>query len=238
MATLTLPPRLRRFTEGWRIANASRGGGASLTGQQQFVVSPAGRWEAKLSLHCLDDDDYLDADGFLAGLDGSANAILCGPEDWRGRPWNVDPLTGAKITPDFKAQDIEADPAFENNPDTTGTLQFSLALAATMNATALSIYRNKGGALKRGQYLSIGQRLHIITALTTTDPIDPATGLAVAGSIGVTIRPWLRADYAANTPVEFAQPVGLMRLTPDSVAMVERTTSPLSDLSLDLVEYL
>ena len=96
MATLVLPPRLRRFTEGWRIANTSRGGGASLTGQQQFVVGPAGRWGAKLSLHRLDDDDYLEADGFLAGLDGSANAILCGPEDWRGRLWNIDPLTGGR----------------------------------------------------------------------------------------------------------------------------------------------
>jgi hypothetical protein len=238
MATLILPPRLRRFTEGWRIANTSRGGGASLTGQQQFVVGPAGRWEAKLSLHCLDDDDYLEADGFLAGLDGSANAILCGPEDWRGRPWNIDPLTGTKITPNFAAQDIAVDPAFDTNPDTTGTLRFALAAPASMNATALSIQRIKGGALKRGQYLSIGQRLHIITGLTTADPTDPDSGLAIAGTIGVAVRPWLRLDYAAGTQVEFAKPVGLMRLTPDAAAMVERTTSPLSDLSLDLVEYL
>lgn len=238
MATLILPPRLRRFTEGWRIANAARGGGASLTGQQQFVVSPAGRWEAKLSLHCLDDDDYLEADGFLAGLDGPANGIVCGPEDWRGRPWNIHPLTGGKIAPDFAARDIAADPAFDTNPDTTGTLRFSLAAAASMNATALSIRRDKGGHLKRGQYLSIGQRLHIITALTSASPADPDSGLAVAGTIGVSIRPWLRQDYAAGTAVEFAHPVGLMRLTAESVAMVERTTSPLSDLSLDLVEYL
>lgn len=238
MATLILPPRLRRFTEGWRIANAARSGGASLSGQQQFVVSPAGRWEAKLSLHCLDDDDYLEADGFLAGLDGPANAILCGPEDWRGRPWNIDPLTGGKITPNFSVRDIEIDPAFDTNPDTTGTLQFSLAAAATMNATSLSIQRTKGGHLKRGQYISIGQHLHIITGLTTASPADPDSGLAIAGVIGVTVRPWLRMDYAAGAPVEFAKPVGLMRLTAEAAAMVERTTSPLSDLSLDLVEYL
>lgn len=238
MATLLLPPRLQRFTEGWRIDGASTLGAPSIKNNRQAVANPGAPWAAKLSLHCTDDDDYLEADGFLAGLDGSANAILCGPQDWRGRPWNIDPLTGAKITPDFVAWDSAIDPAFETNPDTTGTLQFSLASAASMNATALSIQRTKGGHLKRGQYLSIGQRLHIITGLTTASPPDPDSGLAVAGVIGVTIRPWLRLDYAAGTAVEFANPVGLMRLTPDSAAMVERTTSPLSDLSLDLVEYL
>jgi hypothetical protein len=238
MATLILPPRLARFTEGWRIDGASTLGAPSIKNNRQAVANPGAPWVAKLSLHCEDEDDYIEADGFLAGLDGSANAIVCGPEDWRGRPWNIDPLTGAKITPDFVAQDIAADPAFETNPDTTGTLQFALAAPATMNATALSIQRTKGGALKRGQYLSIGQRLHIITALTTADPTDSASGLAIAGTIGVTVRPWLRLDYPTGTAVEFAKPVGLMRLTPDSAAMVERTTSPLSDLSLDLVEYL
>jgi hypothetical protein len=145
MATLILPPRLARFTEGWRIDGASTLGAPSIKNNRQAVANPGAPWVAKLSLHCEDEDDYIEADGFLAGLDGSANAIVCGPEDWRGRPWNIDPLT---------------------------------------------------------------------------------------------VRPWLRLDYPTGTAVEFAKPVGLMRLTPDSAAMVERTTSPLSDLSLDLVEYL
>lgn len=238
MATLILPPRLRRFTEGWRIDGASTLGAPSIKNNRQAVANPGAPWVAKLSLHCLDDDDYLEADGFLAGLDGSANAILCGPEDWRGRPWNIDPLTGTVINPGVAAADRAIDPAFDTNADTTGALQFALAAPAAMNATALTIQRTKGGHLKRGQYLSIGQRLHIITGLTTDDPTDPGSGLAVAGVIGVTIRPWLRLDYSAGTAVEFARPLGLMRLTPDSAAMVERTTSPLSDLALDLVEYL
>lgn len=234
---LIIPPRLRCFTEAWRIANSARGGGASLTGQQQFVVSPAGRWEAKMSFHCVEDDDYLEADGFIAGLDGPATPFLVGPVDWRGRPWNTGRFTGTPITPDVAARSRKVDPGYDTNPDTTGNLSFSLAAPVAMNATALTIQRSKGGALKRGQYFSIGDRLHIITGLTTSDPTEAGSGRPIAGQIGVTIRPWLRANYGTGTPIEFAEPKGLMRLTPESAAMVERTTSPLSGLALDLIEY-
>lgn len=189
-----------------------------------------------MSFHCVEDDDYLEADGFIAGLDGPATPFLVGPVDWRGRPWNRDAQTGAIIRPDVAARNAKIDPAYDTNPDTTGTLSFSLAAPVAMNATALTIQRTKGGTLKRGQYLQIGERLHIITGLTTADPTDPTSGVPIAGQIGVTIRPWTRDAYAAGSLVEMAAPMGLMRLTAESAAMVERTTSPLSGLSLDLVE--
>ncbi|MCC0809203.1 hypothetical protein FPV16_23900 [Methylobacterium sp. W2] len=233
---LIIPPRLRCFTEAWRIANSARGGGASLTGQQQFVVSPAGRWEAKMSFHCVEDDDYLEADGFIASLDGPATPFLVGPVDWRGRPWVIHPLSGTALTPALIRRNTGDDAAIGVNPDTIGALSFSLAANVAMNSTALTIQRNLGGALKRGQYLQIGERLHIITGLTTDDPVDPLSGVPIAGQVSVTIRPWTRDAYTAGTPIEMAAPVGLMRLTAESSAMVERTTSPLSGLSLDLVE--
>jgi hypothetical protein len=234
---LIVAPRLIRFTEGWRIGSAAKSGGATLAGQERFVVSPAARWEAKLSFHCVEEADYLEADGFLASLDGPANPFLCGPIDWRGRPWNTHFLTGAPITPRDVARDIKDNPAFETELSTTGSLDFLLAAPVAMNGTQALIQRNRGGLQRRGQYFSIGNNLHIITEVLSPDVTDPATTLAAPGQVLVNFRPWARADYAVNSPVEFANPVATMRLSAQSSAMVERNTTPVSDLALDLIEY-
>lgn len=236
MAIIPFPFGPACFSEGWRIENASRTGGATILGQQQFAQSPAGRWRGRMQFHCVTESDYLEVDGFLAALDGSANTFYLGPVDWRGRPWNTDPLTGGRITPDLARRSVEVDPAFDTNPDTTGRLDFTLAQAAPMNATTLQIRRAKGGALRRGQYFAIGTSLHIITAVNSADPVDAATGLPAPGTVDISIRPWLRGPFAADTPLEFAQPLALMRLAPDAAALLERTTSPLSDLALEFVE--
>ncbi|MEN3212226.1 hypothetical protein PUR23_19640 [Methylorubrum populi] len=236
MAIIPFPVGPSCFSEGWRIENASRTAGPTILGQQQFVSSPAGRWRGRMQFHCITDDDYLEVDGFLAALDGSANTFYLGPADWRGRPWNSDALTGSLITPDRVAANARAHPGYDTNPDTTGRLDFALAAPVALNATSLTIQRNKGGALKRGQYLSIGKHLHIITALAAPDPSDPATGQPVPGAVQVSIRPWTRRVFQAGSPVEFARPVGLMRLAPDAAPLLERTTSPLSDLPLEFVE--
>lgn len=235
MAIIPFPVGPACFSEGWRIENASRTGGATILGQQQFSQSPAGRWRGRMQFRCITEDDYLEVDGFLAALDGSANTFYLGPIDWRGRPWNTDPLTGGRITPDRALASAAVDPAYGTNPDTSGTLNFALAEAASLNATTLLLQRNRGGAVKRGQYLSLGGRLHIITGLLSADPVD-LSGRPAAGTIRVSIRPWLRAEYAAGTAAEFARPMGLMRLAPDATPLLERTTSPLSDLPLDFTE--
>lgn len=231
------PTTLLCNSETWRVENSSRSGGPSTTGAQQFVVSPAGRWRARASFHLIKDDDYLEARGFIAGLDGQAGTFMLGPTDYRGQPWNVDPLTGGIITPDKAARDADIDPAFEQYPDTTGRLDFTLADPAALNSTSITIQRNKGGHIKRGQYFQIGDRLHIITGLMTADPVDTGSGLAVAGRIGLTIRPWTRSAYAAGTSVNFANPKCLVRLADPDQGGVDMTTSPLSSLSLDIFEY-
>lgn len=235
MAIIPFPVGPRCFSEGWRIENASRTGGATISGQQQFSQSPAGRWRGRMQFHCITEDDYLEVDGFLAALDGSANTFYLGPVDWRGRPWAADPLTGGAITPARGAENLAADPGFENNPDTSSSLNFVLAQTAEMNSTTLALQRIRGGALRRGQYISIARRLHIITALLSPDPVDE-TGMPAQGTVQVSIRPWARSQYLAGTIVETGHPDGLMRLAPDSTPVLERTTSPLSDLSFDFIE--
>ncbi len=234
--TLILPERLARFTEGFGLANTAKGGVISITGAQQNVPSAAQYWQARLTFNARKEDDYLAVDAFLAGLDGVANNFLCGPVDWRGRPWNVNPRTRARITPAMGRRDAAINPAYATNPDTTSVLSFKLGAAALMNATSVVVQRVKGGYIKPGQYFSIGNRLHIITDLLSVDPLDSA-GLPAPGSVTVSIRPWLRLDYPVNTVLEFAKPVGLMQLTKESANMLERTTSPLAELPLSIKEY-
>lgn len=236
MAIVPLPVGPACFSEAWRIENASRTGGATILGQQQFAQSPAGHWRGRMQFHCITEDDYLEVDGFLAALDGSANTFYLGPIDWRGRPWNIDPLTGGRITPNRTAASTGGDPGYDTNPDTTGALNFALAAPAALNATTLTIQRNKGGRLKRGQYFAVGGRLHIIAGLLTPDPVDPVTGQPAPGTVQVSIRPWLRDAYPVGSYLEFGQPFGLMRLAPDATPLLERTTSPLSDLPLEFIE--
>lgn len=222
------PSRLKCSTENWSIQNAARTGGQTFQGQQQFVASPTGRWRAKMSFHLLDDDDYLDARGFIAGLSGPSVPFLIGPYDYRGQPWNVFPVTGRPITPDVAARNAAINAAFSSNKDTAGALKFALGADAAMNATQITITKTQGGAIKRGQYLSIGERLHIIVS----EVADPGA----TGSATVSIRPWLRDDYAAGTPVNFDSPQCLMRLADSDTGSFDMTTSPLSDVTLDLIE--
>jgi hypothetical protein len=227
----SLPAELRRYSEAWRIENAAKGGAQGITGSRQWVMNPAGVWRAKLSGHLTDPDEILALRGFLASLDGPFSPFKAGPIDWRGQPWNVDFLSGAIITPNrFPGG------GYESNPATGGGLHFALEEDVKAQDVIMKIRRTRGGLLKPGQYLQIGDRLHIIARMVAPDPPNEI-GLAGPGVVGVHVRPWLRTDYPAGTPIEMGQPGGLMRLADPDQGQIEMTTSPVSDLSLDLVEY-
>jgi hypothetical protein len=233
---LQLPASMRPFSEAWRISGASRSGGQGMTGTQQFAASPSGRWLAKVSFHLLDDENaQSDARGFIAGLDGQFGTMMIGPTDWRGQPWAVDPLTGTQITPGLAARSAKLDPEYQSNAALAGGLVFSLAADVAMNATTISILRETGGPLRSGQYLQIGDRLHIIVGLASQDPVGDG-GLAVPGVVDVRIRPWLRDDYPAGTVVNFANPKCVMRMADADQGDIESATSPLSDITLSLAE--
>jgi len=167
---------------------------------------------------------------------GRAQTWLVGPFEISRAPWFIDPLLGGKITYGYGRRDAAQDPAFETNPDTSSTLDYRTAGAVPMNATAMTIQRNRGGWLAPGMMFSIGDRLHIITALTSADPVDPATGLPVAGQIGIQFRPWLRADYPANTPIEFGRPLATMRLASDDTGAMELQLSRFGTVTVDFDE--
>ena len=119
--------------------------------------------------------------------------------------------------------------------DQAATLDFRLSGAAKMNATSITIQRDRGGVLEPGMIFSIGNRLHIIVDLPAGDSAL-AGGQGAPGVIAATIRPWLRADYGDGTPIEFGQPLGTMRLATDDTGAMEQQLSKFSTVTLDLVE--
>ena len=82
---------------------------------------------------------------------------------------------------------------------------------------------------------SIGNRLHMIVDLPSGELADPSVQ-GPPGAIAATIRPWLRADYADGTPLEFGKPLGTMRLATDDTGAMELQLSRFGTVSLDLVE--
>ena len=86
MADQLFPDGIGRRSESWWIENPSASSGPSATGNQQFIASPAGRWRARTTLLVRNAADLLELRGFLASLDGPANATLVGPRDLTGQP--------------------------------------------------------------------------------------------------------------------------------------------------------
>ncbi|MFK5596495.1 hypothetical protein ACFZ8E_05755 [Methylobacterium sp. HMF5984] len=234
---LAWPSILVPSSENWNPnKGASRGGGRGLTNQEQVVVGPSGYNTATLTIPCMTRARVLAMRALLAGFDGRAGSVFVGPFEVTRAPWFVDPDTGGKITYGQGAKDAALDPAWATNPDTSSRLDFQVGAAAAMNATSITIQRNRGGFLEPGMMFSIGNRLHLITALTTADPVDPDTLQAGAGAVGIAFRPWLRADYPVGTPIEFGRPLGTMGLATDDTGAMELQLSRLGTVTLDLVE--
>lgn len=232
---LAWPSVLVPSSEQWGLQNPSRSGGQSFSGVEQIVRSPASRWTGTLIVPCNRREKVLAMRALLAGLDGRAGTALVGPMEVSRAPWFVDPLTGGKITRCRGDRDAAKDLNWDLNRDTSADLDFRLSSPAGMNATEITVQRNRGGLLSPGMFFSIGDRLHMVTELNTDDPTGD-TGFAVPGAIKLQIRPWLRADYAAGTPVEFGRPKGLMRLASDDTGAMDLALSRFGTVTVELTE--
>lgn len=233
---LPWPSILVPSSEKWNPnTSPSRGGGRGVLNQEQVVAAPTGYTTASLTIPCPDRPRVLAMRALLAGLDGRAGAVLIGPGEVNRAPWNVSPLTGGKISYAQGARDVAIDPAFAVNPDTTSVLNFTVSGGAPMNATTMNVRRVQGGVIEPGMMFSIGNRLHIVTALPNGELTAPGLP-GPAGVLPIQFRPWLRADYLDGTPIEFGRPLATMRLATDDTGAMELQLSRTGVVALDLVE--
>jgi hypothetical protein len=226
----TWNPILVPSSEKWNVnAGAARGGGRGVTNTEQVVALPSGYATASLTVPCFTRKTNLAMRALLAGLDGRAGTVLIGPYEVSRAPWNID-LVGGKITYGRAAKRPDVYVG-----DQSATLDFRLSGSAAMNATSITIQRNRGGVLEPGMIFSIDNRLHMIVDLLSGEAAAPGVQ-GPPGAVFVAIRPWLRADYADGTPIEFGRPLGTMRLATDDTGAMEQQLSKFSTVTLDLVE--
>lgn len=220
-APLPWPGILVPSAEDWSLRGGTRSGGQSFEGNELLVASPTARWKAALTIPAFGRDRICALRRVVAL--GRSQVWSVGPYERPRAPWPIEPVVGGAVT--------DRTPGLAQPP-----LAFSLMLDAAANAAAIAIRRDRGGLLAPGMIFSIGGRLHVIVGLTTADPADPASGLAIPGGVGVAIRPWLRTDLPAGTPIAFGAPVGTMRFASDDTGALDLQLSRYGTVTLDLVE--
>lgn len=206
---LTFPDRIRVSECVFTGANQSVSGGQSVTGFQQFVASPRGRWTAKLTCQISGEEEQILYQSFLGALQGSGNLCFVGPRD------GVRPRDAAGRTMPWK----RAVP-WSNGAQWFGGTGWSAPARAdayvgvdtAQGATALTIVVTDGRGVRPGHYIGAAGYLYRVLFAVPSG--------AVAGGQDLTIWPRLRTGLAEGVPINLASPQCTMRLrTDDSGAL-------------------
>lgn len=169
-----------------------------------------------------------------ASATGQEQTIQAPSGRWRGRttfavnsPEDVMALRGFLLSLDGAANPFLIGPR-----DLAGrpAIAYTLAAAAAAGDTQITLRRTVAGTLAPGPFFALGERMHAISRIPTTDG-------GSAGDVVVEIRPWLRQAYAAGQAVNFASPRLRMKLVPASAAAaIERVARSESEVPLEFVE--
>lgn len=208
---VSLCPRSVRF----QLQNQSRSGGLSLTGAEQIVASPAARWLAAVSLAIHTDDQVLDFRALLAGLNGRVNTVLVPAFDSRRAPWSRD-SAGRAITPARAAGRLGLD----------ASIRYRAVGPVARGSTSISVWVEGGSRPRPGQYLSVGDHLHVIASVTPSP----------AGFLTLGLAPGLRVAVASGDMLELVLPVCLMRLANDEEGAMDLDLRRFADVTLNFVE--
>lgn len=223
---LVWPARVLPSAESWTVENADRVGGVSLSGIEQAVSASSGRWRAKLTFSSVFGREKVALRGLVMGLRGRSGTVLVGPADYAdGLPWGVDEY-GRVL-----------DPSQVGNPELAGTvfadaegfaaslLARTIVVAAARRATTIIVRKTAGSHCEPGNYVGIGQRLHVISGVAPINTTDATC----------TIEPGLRAPVVVGTALKMIAPVCQMRLaSPVGDFMTDANLA--SDVSLEFVE--
>jgi hypothetical protein len=207
--------------------SASRSGGLSLSGSEQ-VVPANPRWRASFSGPVVTEEAVLSWRAFVGQMNGRAGTVLVprweeyGPVDVNGRRLSYVAAAGY------------------HNGRSTGGLNFdlsgfgqeeqthaSLADAAALNATRISVALDDVEGPRPGQYFGIGDRLHLATHVWQE---------AEGGPTQIQFTPWLRAAAPAGARVILDCPVCLMRFAQDQTGELELDMGRWGNGTLDFVE--
>lgn len=178
------------------------------------------RWVAELETVTMDEPTWRQLAAFLSRLDGPTGKVLLGPYLTGGytgaRGVGIYDPTGASVPFSDDA------PFSDDSTFAEGAGAGQLAVIATRGDSSIAIAGMTASvtAVEPGDLLQLG------------DPYDAGCQLLevvaransnASGTARVEVRPRLRIDYPAGTPVTFVDPRGIFRLADDGQTGIDRT---------------
>lgn len=217
---------LRPTTQGWNLDPRSRGGGETITGDEQVVSSGIGRWRTN-GTFVLRTPEQIRAFRKMAwSLDGRVNATLIGPCDCRNssRPGNlfshIPYLQGGGVNT-FHSDGT----GFSQGgyvPTTRATYApgghvISLDMHNPLGVNPIELFE--------GTFIGFGDRLYGI--------------LSIIGGINIkeiTVVPRIRDEIPINTPAKLCDARVPMHLVTDDAMFMDLELARRSEVTVQMVE--
>lgn len=222
------PAILAPRTASWMLENASRSGGASITGAEQVTASASSRWRASMTIPLVREEWILSFRALVASLDGRAGEVevpmfdVFTPRDINGR--RLSPIGGAPFG-DLDGGLLLHDTSALGQTEYTHA---TLAANAALRATGITLTASPNWTVPRpGQYFGIGARLYIARDVYRANDGDAWT---------VDFRPGLRAAALAGARVIVDRPVCTMRLASDDTGALDLEFARYGQATLEMVE--
>jgi hypothetical protein len=196
-----------------------------MTGAEQIVASPAGRWKASISVLIRDDEVTLQYRATMANLMGRVGTILVGPYDGI-RP---DDASFRQMSQDEATGHADGAYLFDHAGfGQTSMTRATVAAGVAQGSTELLVSLIDGAGPRPGHYFGIGQRLYIVRSVWPT------------GAASITMRFWprLRAAASPGDVIILDRPLCMMRLAADDTGILEIDPNPYRPVSLSFVEAL
>lgn len=195
----------------------------SISGVETVVPTMRARWMAQANFVLRGEAATLQWQAFLAQMQGRLGTTLV-PARSRYRPRDEDglPLPFCDTARLAGAQTWEHF-GFENED----VPRITLASAAALRATVISLTLTESTGLRPGQFFSLGERLHRVQH-------HWQDGTAHR----VMIEPPLRAAVAAGARLEIERPVCRMRMTTETEGLFDQVMDVLPRVTLNFAEAL
>lgn len=202
----------------FHLEHQTRSGGASISGAEQIVASPAARWRARLSMPVVTENAVLSWRAFVASMHGRAGTVLVprfehyGPKDANGK--RFDPMMSAPwggVEGQFDGDGLTFDLSGFAQDDST--VYATIAESAAINASEIVVeYADGIDGIRPGQYFGIGNRLYLAHSVWQEDVGEPTH---------IRFSPWLREAVSEGDTVIIDKPVCLMRFAQDVTGELE-----------------
>lgn len=188
-------------------------GGASMTGEEQVIVSPAARWAAAVTLFSSKEDS-LSLRALSAQLEGRIGSVLLPPQDGI-RPYDA----AGRLLSQNQATALDDGSLFFDHSGIGQTPLYEglVSAAAARGATELTVDLLNGPGPRPGHYFGIGERMYWVRYVWNLTPTR----------IKVRFVPRLRDAMAGGEPVLLARPVCRMRLAKNDSGRVEYVPGPI-----------